>query len=214
MAAGDTPWAPPFRTRGEGTAVAASDLPPAFNRHSLNIGGIMSRTTWMALFLALLLPATMTAQQGTTEVRGQVTDPQGGALPGVTVVVRNQNTGMFRETVSNNDGTYFVSGLVPGTYEITAELAGFKQFSRRDVPLEIGRTATVDIVLEVGALTEVVTVTGTTSTLDLTSKEVGGASATASCRACRRSTATSSASSASCRASCPTSAPSRSAATR
>ncbi|HUE85337.1 MAG TPA: TonB-dependent receptor, partial [Vicinamibacterales bacterium] len=128
----------------------------------------------LVLALLLALPVSLLAQQGTTDLRGQLQDTQGGALPGVTVVVRNQNTGMFRETVSNNDGTYFVSGLAPGTYEITAELAGFKQFSRRDVPLEIGRTATVDIVLEVGALTEVVTVTGTTSTLDLTSKEVGG----------------------------------------
>jgi hypothetical protein len=128
----------------------------------------------LVLALLLALPVSLWAQQGTTDLRGQLRDEQGGALPGVTVVVRNQNTGMFRETVSNIDGTYFVSGLVPGTYEISAELAGFKQFSRRDVPLEIGRTATVDIVLEVGALTELVTVTGSTSTLDLTSKEVGG----------------------------------------
>jgi hypothetical protein len=128
----------------------------------------------LVLGLLLALPASLWAQQGTTDLRGNLRDSQGGALPGVTVVVRNQNTGMFRETVSNNDGTYFVSGLVPGTYQIAAELAGFKQFSRRDVPLEIGRTVTVDIVLEVGALTELVTVTGSTSTLDLTSKEVGG----------------------------------------
>jgi hypothetical protein len=126
------------------------------------------------LALLLALPSSLWAQQGTTDLRGNLQDAQGGALPGVTVTVRNQNTGMFRETISNADGTYFVSGLVPGVYEITAELSGFKQFSRRDVPLEIGRTATVDIVLEVGALSEVVTVTGSTSTLDLTSKEVGG----------------------------------------
>jgi hypothetical protein len=126
------------------------------------------------LALLLSMPTALWAQQGTTELRGVLQDAQGGALPGVTVVVRNQDTGMFRETISNADGTYFVSGLVPGTYEIKAELQGFKAFTRRDVPLEIGRTATVDITLEVGALTEVVTVTGTTTTLDLTSKEVGG----------------------------------------
>src|SRR5688572_29340478 len=126
------------------------------------------------LALMLALPGSLWAQQGTTDLRGNLQDSQGGSLPGVTVTIRNQNTGMFRETISNADGTYFVSGLVPGVYEITAELSGFKQFSRRDVPLEIGRTATVDIVLEVGALSEVVTVTGTTSSLDLTSKEVGG----------------------------------------
>ena len=54
------------------------------------------------------------AQQGTTEVKGQVVDPQGAGMPGATVVVRNQETGMFRETVSGADGTYFVGGIVPG----------------------------------------------------------------------------------------------------
>ena len=129
---------------------------------------------YFVLAVLLALPGAVAAQQGTTELRGQLQDSQGGALPGVTVVVRNQDTGMFRETISNEDGSYFASGLVPGRYEITAELQGFKKFTRQDVLLEIGRTATVDIILEVGQLTEVVTVTGNTSTLDLTSKEVGG----------------------------------------
>jgi hypothetical protein len=127
-----------------------------------------------ALAAVLLLTGVANAQQGTTELRGRLQDAQGGALPGVTVVVRNQDTGMFRETVSNEDGSYFISGLTPGTYEISAELQGFKKFQRRDVALEIGRTATVDIPLEVGAISEVVTVTGSSSTLDLTSREIGG----------------------------------------
>jgi hypothetical protein len=127
-----------------------------------------------ALALLLTLPGVVFGQQGTTELRGTLQDSQGGALPGVTVIVRNQETGMFRETISNADGTYFISGLVPGMYEINAELQGFKKSTRRDVPLEIGRTATIDITLDVGELTEVVTVTGTPSSIDLTSKEVGG----------------------------------------
>jgi hypothetical protein len=129
---------------------------------------------WLIATLLLATSSAVWAQQGTTELRGVLRDSQGGALPGVTVLVRNQDTGMFRETISGADGTYFISGLVPGVYEITAELQGFKKFSQRDVRLEIGRTATVDVTLEVGTLTEVVTVTGTSSTLDLTSKEVGG----------------------------------------
>jgi hypothetical protein len=129
---------------------------------------------YLTVTIWLALSAAVWAQQGTTELRGQLRDAQTGALPGVTVVVRNQETGMFRETISTGDGTYFLSGLVPGTYEISAELQGFKKFTRRDVRLEIGRTATVDIELEVGGLTEVVTVTGATSSVDLTSKEVGG----------------------------------------
>ena len=55
-------------------------------------------------------------------------DAQGAVLPGVTVVVRNQETGMFRDTTSGPDGTFIASSLVPGTYQVTAELQGFKKF--------------------------------------------------------------------------------------
>src|SRR5690242_19890218 len=91
--------------------------------------------------LALLIGvATAAAQQGTTELRGRVLDAQGAMLPGVTVTVRNQDTGMFRETASGADGTFIVSGVVPGRYEVSAELQGFKKFLRRDVDLELGKT--------------------------------------------------------------------------
>src|SRR5215813_10330542 len=90
--------------------------------------------------LVLLLATPLFAQQGTTELRGHVVNAQGGVLPGVTVVVRNQATGMFRETVSGTDGSYIASGLTPGTYEVVAELAGFKKFNRKDLILEVGKT--------------------------------------------------------------------------
>jgi hypothetical protein len=112
------------------------------------------------------------AQQGTTEVRGRVIDSQGDILPGVNVTVRNQDTGMFRETTSSADGTYFVSGIVPGRYEIMAELQGFKKYSRTDVRLEIGKTATLDIDMAVGGLEETVTVSAVSPIVDVTSKEV------------------------------------------
>ena len=128
----------------------------------------------IACLLVLLVPAAVFGQQGTTEVRGQVTDAQGGVLPGVNVVARNQDTGMFRETVTNADGTFFITGIVPGMYVIEAEVQGFKKYSRRDVRLEIGKTTTVDVLLEVGSLEEVVTVQAESPIVDVTSKEVGG----------------------------------------
>jgi hypothetical protein len=130
------------------------------------LGGVLS-------FL-LVMASTAVAQQGTSEIRGKVVDDQGAAIPGATVVVRNQETGMFRETVSNADGTYFISGVVPGLYELTSELQGFRKYSRRDVRLEIGKTATLDIQLLVGALEELITVTAESPIVDVTSKEVGG----------------------------------------
>jgi hypothetical protein len=92
----------------------------------------MRRLVWLTA-LTLLSAAPAIAQQGTAELRGRVMDAQQAALPGVNVTVRNQETGMFRETVSTEDGTYFVSGIVPGRYEVTAALQGFSTFLRKDV---------------------------------------------------------------------------------
>jgi hypothetical protein len=114
------------------------------------------------------------AQQGTAEIRGRVTDQSGGALPGATVVVRHQASGIYRQGVSTADGTYFLTGVTPGVYELTAEMSGFKKYARKDVRLEVGKTSTIDILLEVGGLTEQLTVSAEAPIVDVTSKEVGG----------------------------------------
>jgi len=129
---------------------------------------------FVGLLTVLLLATPLFAQQGTTELRGRVVDSQGGILPGVTVVVRNQATGMFRETVSGGDGSFIASGLTPGTYQINAELQGFKKFNRKDLVLEVGKTATVDVKMEVGGIEQTVTVTADSPLVDVTSKEIGG----------------------------------------
>ena len=124
------------------------------------------------IFLFAALPAL--AQQGTTELRGRVIDSQGGVLPGVTVLVRNQATGMYRETVSGSDGAFIASGLVPGTYEVTGELAGFKKFNRRELVLEVGKTVSIDVTMEVGGIEQTVNVSAESPLVDVTSKEIGG----------------------------------------
>ena len=73
----------------------------------------MKRGVLIVAMLAVSAAAAR-AQQGTAEIRGRIVDAQGGAVPGVAVVVRNQNTGMFRETVSNVDGSYYIGGVTPG----------------------------------------------------------------------------------------------------
>lgn len=128
--------------------------------------------SWVVM--ALLVAVNAAAQQGTTELRGRVADPQGAVLPGVTVVVKNQDTGGYRETVSAGDGTFIASGLVPGTYQVTAELQGFKKFDRKDLRLEVGKTSSIDVVLSVGGVEETITVSGESPIVDVTSKEIGG----------------------------------------
>lgn len=129
--------------------------------------------SWVVMMI-LLAATGAAAQQGTTELRGRVVDAQGAVLPGVTVTVRNQETGMFRETVSGGDGSFIASGLVPGTYQVAAELPGFKKFERKDLRLEVGKTASIDVTMAVGSVEETITVTTESPLVDVTSKEIGG----------------------------------------
>ena len=89
-------------------------------------------------------------------------------------MLRNQASGVFRQGVTSPDGTYFLSGVIPGQYEITAELAGFRKYLKTDVRFEVGKTASIDIRLEVGGLSEEVTVSADAPIVDVSSKEVGG----------------------------------------
>jgi outer membrane receptor protein involved in Fe transport len=113
-------------------------------------------------------------QQGSAELRGRVTDEQGAALPGAVVQVRHQESGVFRRASTTADGSYYLSGVAPGPYELSVEHEGFKRTSRRDVRLEVGKTATIDVTLQVGGRTEELTVTAGSPIVDITSKEVGG----------------------------------------
>ncbi len=134
----------------------------------------MSRRVFGWMCAWLLMAAAVGAQQGTSELRGRVLDGTGGSLPGVTVTVKNQDTGMFRETLSGDSGAFLATALVPGRYEVSATLQGFKTFKRSDLQLEVGRTATIDVTMEVGGMEETLTVTAETPLVDVTSKEIGG----------------------------------------
>jgi hypothetical protein len=128
----------------------------------------------MAIGLTAIAVTPALAQQGQySAVQGRVVDEQGGALPGVAIVVTHQESGRFRQVVSNDDGSYFVTGLIPGVYRVTAELSGFSKYERRDVLLQIGNTTTLEIRLTIGALEESVTVTGESPLVDVTNKQIG-----------------------------------------
>ena len=77
---------------------------------------IVMTLLYLAGFIAI--SSASAAQESTAELRGRVLDAQGSAVPGVTIVITNQATGVYREIVSNADGTYFATALAPGTYSI------------------------------------------------------------------------------------------------
>jgi hypothetical protein len=134
----------------------------------------MVRPVVVFVWFVSFVSAPAFAQQGTGDLRGQVTDQQGAALPGVTIILRHQASGLFRESISGGDGTFFFSAMTPGVYQVTAELNGFKKYEARDVRIEVGRTAQIQVPLELGGITESVTVSAEAPLVDTTSKEIGG----------------------------------------
>ena len=103
----------------------------------------------------VLLASVANAQEFRGTILGRVTDPQGAAIPHVTVVVTNEATNVASESLSENDGAYAVPFLIPGKYKIETTLAGFKSFVRSGVTVGINQHATVDIKLELGNVTEI-----------------------------------------------------------
>jgi hypothetical protein len=96
---------------------------------------------------------------GAANVGGTITDESGGALPGVTVTVTNTATGRSQTLVSGEEGRYRAVALVPGPYEITAELEGFATL-RRAITLVVGSEAELSLTLGVASLAETVSVIG------------------------------------------------------
>jgi hypothetical protein len=127
-----------------------------------------------ALILVVLIVAAADAQQGSSAIRGRVTDESQAALPGVTIIVTHAESGTVRETISGPDGTFLVPALLPGPYRITAELQGFRRLTQDDLVLRVGTTLQVDLALQIGGLEETVTVNAEPPQVDLTSAQVGG----------------------------------------
>jgi hypothetical protein len=114
----------------------------------------------LAATLALTLaPARAYPQSGGT-LNGTVTDQTKGAMPGVTVNARNIATSDIRTGVTNDRGFYTLAALPVGTYEVYFELPGFKVLRRENVRIEAAVPVSVDATLEVGGISEVVTVDG------------------------------------------------------
>ena len=119
---------------------------------------LIAATTLSAAMLLCLAPAA--AAQATGAIAGVIADETGAVMPGVTVEVRNTSTGQTRSVVSGADGFFSVPQVQPGTYAVTATLAGFKPVVRPSIVVSVGDTSRVDMKLPVGGVQESVTVLG------------------------------------------------------
>jgi hypothetical protein len=115
----------------------------------------------LAVCLITAASARAYAQGGTTSsLGGTVVDSDGGVIPGATIVIKNNTTGLTTSAVSGPDGAFSVPALQPGAYTVTISLSGFKTAVINDVRLAISTPATVKATLQVGSLTETVEVKG------------------------------------------------------
>jgi hypothetical protein len=116
----------------------------------------------VAFVLALvfvLAPATAFAQSDRGSVTGRVTDPQGAVVPNAKIIATSLDTGEAREAATSDEGTYTLPELKAGRWRISAEAAGFKTTTVDEFKVAVQVTHSVDFKLEIGAVSDVVTVT-------------------------------------------------------
>ncbi len=113
----------------------------------------------LATACAFLIGGAGFGQTITGTVQGYISDVEDGAVPGATVTVTNQDTGIARAVISDANGFYSAKALQVGTYSVTAELSGMQTTQQADVSVLVGQIKDVNLTLEVESTSEVITVT-------------------------------------------------------
>src|SRR6266849_5516908 len=106
------------------------------------------------LLLLLAIAAPVHAQTPSGEISGTVVDSSGLSVPGVTVTLTNQATNVARVVQTNEVGLYVISAIPPGTYDLKAELLGFRTVERKGIPVQVGSANRLAFTMEVGNLSE------------------------------------------------------------
>ena len=137
----------------------------------------------MRLLALLFVLATVTgswwgsanAQSTAGMIQGTIADSSGAVIPGASVAAINIETNLERAVESNGAGFYAIANLPPGTYRIQVTRAGFQTSVRENVVLTVGQQLTLPVVLQVGEITQQVTVFGEAAELLTTTSEISGA---------------------------------------
>ncbi|HZT29311.1 MAG TPA: TonB-dependent receptor [Bryobacteraceae bacterium] len=125
------------------------------------------------LVVSLLSLNIVRAQLATGEITGTVADATGAVVGGATVTVTDPATNTQRTVITNSAGVYDVPALLPGTYNLKAEMKGFATQVRNDIELQVAQVARIDFSLRVGDVTEIVEVTGGAPVLQTETTDIG-----------------------------------------
>lgn len=142
-----------------------ADINSEFSSRQESHRPFLSRTLWLLLLLSAFLPGAF-GQAVTGYLIGTVSDPTSAAVAGAKVTITNTGTGISVTTQTNESGNYTQTQLVPGTYKIAVEGQGFKRFVQDNVIVEVGRSVRVDAQLQLGAVSEEVSVSSAPPSLE------------------------------------------------
>ena len=127
-----------------------------------------------ALLFVLTLPVCLFSQTADGSIRGAVTDPSGAAVPGISITARNLDTGLTVTVKTTDAGLYTVSNLPPGRYSVTAQGGvGLKMYEQTGVTVQTATTTDLNIILQLGAVNETITVNANALQLQTTTSDVG-----------------------------------------
>jgi hypothetical protein len=126
-----------------------------------------------AVAVCLAVPSMLTAQSTAGRILGRVADPTGAILSKVKVTITNEATAISRSVQTNDTGDYNFVEVVPGTYDVSFELTGFKKNLQKGVIVDINQVITLNSTLQIGASQEVVDVTSEAPQVDTTSTQLG-----------------------------------------
>src|SRR5690242_1207042 len=132
------------------------------------------RSLFAHLLIVLCLASVVVwAQSFTTSLRGTVTDASGAAVAAAKVTLSSPDRGIERTATTGAVGGYEFLQLLPGTYQLTVEMAGFRKFEQKGIQLLINTPSTVNVALAVGATSETVEVTGEAAQVNTTDASLG-----------------------------------------
>jgi hypothetical protein len=135
-------------------------------------GGLV-RILFVLVTLAMCSPVSAGAQAVSGTILGTVTDSSGSVVPGAKVTIVNEGTGLTRTIVADTSGEFTAPSLPTGRYTVIAELTGFKTLTLSNIELSVDQHARIDLKLEVGAMTESVSVEASSPLVQTSTSELG-----------------------------------------
>ncbi|MEO8596815.1 MAG: TonB-dependent receptor [Candidatus Solibacter sp.] len=125
------------------------------------------------VYLLFVCTAVLTAQSFQGSLRGRIADPKAAVIPLAKITVVDEASGVSRSTVTSDQGEYAFAALTPATYTVMAEAAGFSKISRKGVVVSTQTAVTIDLVLQLGGVTEQINVVAETQLVDTADASTG-----------------------------------------